>query len=108
LKIDHHNGDFRTGYNQNQKHQKQKGEQIIKLMQPQTTKNEEQLNKDGSKRQDATHQNAHHSSLIPHLRRNLARNLIHLARNFDRVHLVAVVTIGTKSLELKKKLFQIF
>jgi hypothetical protein len=89
LEIAHHNCDLSTSEDQNQKHDEQKAKDIIELQRrldsssksaylltPNRRQNKEQLDKHGTKRQDTAHQNREDWTHVPHLLRNLSRNLI--------------------------------
>ena len=74
MKVSHDNCDFSARNDQNDKHDEEKGENIVELMTPHRCQDEEQLDEHGAERQHTAHQRREHWRQIPHLFRNLQTN----------------------------------
>lgn len=70
LEVAQHYGDLCTGDDQDDKYQAQEAEEIVELVQPHGGEDEEQLNEDCSKWQNAAYQNAEQRIHVPSLHNN--------------------------------------
>jgi hypothetical protein len=58
LEIYHHNRDLRAGHDKDQIHKEQESKEVVKLVFPNGSEDEEQLDEDCSEGQNAGHQSA--------------------------------------------------
>lgn len=65
LEVAEHDGDLRAGDDQDDEHQAQEAEQVVELVKPHGGQDEEELNEDCSKRQDASYEDAEHRVHVP-------------------------------------------
>ena len=91
LEVAQHNGDLRAGDNQDHKHQAKEAEEVVELVEPHGGEDEEELDEDSTKRQNASDQNAKHRVHIPWLLGYLPGNLVGAHRVFQCRGLVAKV-----------------
>jgi len=71
LEVAHDDGNFCAGGDKDEEHTHQETEDIVDLMEPQGRHDEEELDADGAKRQDATQSNREQWVSVPHLLRNV-------------------------------------
>lgn len=58
LKVDHDDGDLRTGDDQDDEDEEEKSEQVVELILPNGREDEKQLDEHGAERKDSGHQRA--------------------------------------------------
>ena len=75
LEIAEHDGDLGTGDEQDDEHQAQEAEEVVELVQPHGGEDEEQLDEDGAKRQDASDQNAEQRVHVPGHRKTVSEHI---------------------------------
>ena len=71
LEVAQDDGDLCAGDDQDDKHQAQEPEEVVELVQPHAGQDEEELDEDGAKGQDAPNQNAEHRVHVPGLQRQV-------------------------------------
>lgn len=76
LEVAQHYGDLCACDDQDHKHQAKEAEEIVKLVEPHGAEDEEELNEDSAKRQNASNQDAEHRVHVPWLFRYLPGNFI--------------------------------
>ena len=76
LEVAQHNGDLRAGDHQDHKHQAKEAEEVVELVQPHGGEDEEELDEDSAKRQNASNQDAKHRVHVPRLLGYLPGNLV--------------------------------
>jgi len=82
LEITHHYCDFCARQDENDKDDRQKAENVVKLVKPNGGKDEEELDENSTKWQNASHKNGKEGLHVPNLVRNLSWNLIRSNFNF--------------------------
>lgn len=85
LEVAHHNGDFGTGQNENDKYNQQEAKQIVELVQPDRGKDEEKFNEDSSERKDTAHQNREDGLHVPDLIWHLSGDLVYTYRGISHL-----------------------
>ena len=91
LEIAEHNSDLCACDDQDHKHEAEEAEEVVELVQPHGGENEEELNEDGSKRQNASNEDAEHRVHVPRLLGDLPGDFVGAHRVFKRWRLVAKV-----------------
>ena len=76
MEVTQHNGDLCASDDEDDEHQAQEAEQVVELVQPHGCQDEEELDEDCSKGQNAANEDAEHRVHVPGLLWNLPGDLV--------------------------------
>jgi len=89
LEIAHHNGNFSARDDENDHHECQEPKDVIELLEPNASENEEKLDKHCTERQNTPDKNGNDIVHVPRLQRNLTWNFVRAHRLFEWLSLEA-------------------